>query len=412
LLEHALGDRATARLISSRPVHLVAAGKAAAPMAAAFLRLCPRGVLRGVVSGTHAPEPFPPELAWFQAGHPVPNMVSAAAGTAALEVARTLDPRHRLIVLLSGGASALLVRPADGVDLDDKQRVTRHLLAAGADIHALNAVRKHLSAVKGGALAAAARGPTVALAISDVIGDDFSVIGSGPTVADPSTFSDALGILDRFGGRDLFPEKAVAVLERGDRGEIPETPKPGDPRLAGSVARVIGSRLDALRGAADAAERLGYRVEVLIEPVVGEARAAGHHQVERMLSIARSRGGRACVLSAGETTVRVVGRGRGGRNQELALAAAGVLATTGPAALASLGTDGIDGPTDAAGALADQTTLERAGRLGIGSPDRYLDDNDSYRFFEALGDLIRTGPTDTNVGDLQVLLLDEEVAAR
>jgi glycerate-2-kinase len=264
-------------------------------------------------------------------------------------------------------------------------------------------VRKHLSAIKGGRLAAAA-GATVTLAISDVVApvaDDPCVIGSGPTVPDPTTFADALAALDRFALRGRVPPAVVALLERGAGGEVEETIKAGDARLARASFHVIGSRLDALAGARERAAALGYTVVEVPEPIVGEAREAGAWLARRAAAAGAPR---VCVLAAGETTVRVRGRGRGGRNQELALAAALEGPGTGGGwVLASAGTDGVDGPTDAAGAIVDPTTLARAAAAGL-DPRRFLENNDVYRFFEPLGDLIRTGPTGTNVGDVQVVL--------
>ena len=299
-----------------------------------------------------------------------------------------------------------MAMPADGISLEDKQRTSERLLKEGAEIHALNAVRKHLSAVKGGQLAAAAGGPVLTLAVSDVVGDELSAIGSGPSVPDETTFADALMALDRHGGRDHYPAAVVARLTAGASGVIPETPKAGDPRLARSVARVIGGARTAVDGARLAAESLGYVVHVIEEPVRGEARLASRGLLQAASRIARTRSGPVCILAAGEMTVRVAGTGRGGRNQECALAMARGLDTFGrAAAAASIGTDGVDGPTDAAGGVVDTTTLGRAEAAGIAPPESYLEDNNSYVFLNELGDLIRTVPTNTNVGDLQVILV-------
>jgi hydroxypyruvate reductase len=244
------------------------------------------------------------------------------------------------------------------------------------------------------------------LAVSDVTGDDLSLIGSGPTVPDPSTFHDALSLLARVGGIGAFPPAVVSRLQAGVRGDLPETPKPGDPRLARQVARVIGSRATAAAGAASMAASLGYRTVVRAEPVVGLAREAGPRFVADAASELGAVVAPTCVIATGETTVRVVGSGRGGRNQEVALSAAAHLSRLdAPAALLSGGTDGIDGPTDAAGAICDVTTTNRAMYAGLKAPDEYLADNDAYHFFEALGDLVITGPTGTNVGDIAILLV-------
>jgi hydroxypyruvate reductase len=291
------------------------------------------------------------------------------------------------------------------VTLEDKQAATRQLLRAGADIYALNTVRKHLSAIKGGWLAARASGPCRAFAISDVVGDDLSVIGSGPTVADASTFRDALDIVNRFGGESAYPAAIVKRLTDGAHGRVPETPKPDDAKLRRTETIVIGSRRDAMDGAAREAESRGYRVIRVDDAVVGEARTAGPSHLRAALAAGAGAARPACVVSSGETTVRVIGDGKGGRNQEFCLSSADVLeAAGGTSALASVGTDGIDGPTDAAGAIVDTTTIARA-RTARLQPRAFLERNDSYRFFEALGDLIHTGPTGTNVGDLQIILL-------
>ena len=241
--------------------------------------------------------------------------------------------------------------------------------------------------------------------ISDVVGDDLSVIASGPTVADASTFGDALDVLRRFGGLEAFPRAVVDRLRRGAAGHVTDTPKPGDARLGRATTTLIGSRREAMTGASSEAAARGYAVVRLDEAVVGEARTTAVDFVRGALAKAATVARPTCVVASGETTVRVLGHGKGGRNQEFALASARQLAETGTAvALASVGTDGIDGPTDAAGAVADQTTIERAAAAGL-VPDRFLSDNNAYAFFDALGDLIQTGPTGTNVGDLQIILI-------
>jgi glycerate-2-kinase len=295
--------------------------------------------------------------------------------------------------------------PAAGIALDDKKSTTDRLLRGGADIHALNTVRKHLSAIKGGWLAAKASSPPLTLAVSDVVGDDPSVIGSGPTVGDPSTFADALGVLRRFGDESSYPSAVTSYLRGGVRGERPETPKPADSRLAGAQTQVIGGRHDAMRGAALEAQARGYRTLSIEAPVVGEARTAARTHVQIVAAHAAAAERPLCVISSGETTVTVTGSGRGGRNQEFMLAAAELLPALGPMAAASAGTDGVDGPTDAAGAIVDTSTIDRGRTAGLGPPSAFLDTNNSYAFFEVLGDLIHTGPTGTNVGDLQIFLL-------
>jgi glycerate 2-kinase len=405
LLEAAF-DRFDARGFSSRRIHVLAIGKAAAHLAAAVDRQRPGAIEAGLAIGTHGAVDLPSAFTWLEASHPVPDGRSVAAAQRALRFARAVPAEAELLVLLSGGASSVMALPRAGVTLDDKQAVTRRLLMAGADIQALNTVRKHLSEVKGGQLAAAATARVLALVISDVVGDDLSVVGSGPTVDDPSTFADALDVIRRYGGAQAFPHAVISLLQAGLRGDVPDTPKPGDGRLAHATTRLIGSRATAAAGAAAAAEARGYRTIVLAEPVVDEAREAGPWFVREAARLAGAVREPTCVVATGETTVRVTGPGRGGRNQELVLSAVRPLAGLPvEAALLSGGTDGIDGPTDAAGAIADGTTLERSRRAGLGDPDDYLRDNDSYRFFDAVGDLVIIGPTATNVGDIQIVLV-------
>jgi glycerate 2-kinase len=405
LVLRALSDR-QAFALDDAPIHVLAAGKAAGPMITSCLQVLSRPARSALAIGIDTPVARPEGVEWRIGGHPVPTRASQRAGLRALERAGEVGPADTLIVLLSGGASALMAAPVHGVTLEDKRRTTSRLLGSGADITALNAVRKHLSRLKGGRLAAAVHGKTVCLAVSDVVGDDLSVIGSGPTVADPTSFGDALAVLDRHGGRRAFPDRAVAALEHGARGDLPETPKPGDTALARASTHLIGGARDAIEGARAEAIRRGYGVHVCDQPVVGEARDAASAHADRIRSLAEQASAPLCVLSSGETTVHVTGSGKGGRNQEFALALALSPVLSEICALTvSMGTDGIDGPTDAAGAVADWTTIARARAAGLHDPAGYLRRNDSYRFFEAVGDLVRTGPTGTNVGDVQVVLL-------
>jgi hydroxypyruvate reductase len=356
--------------------------------------------------GASRPEVLPQGTAWFQAGHPLPTDGSVQGARHALEIAGAAQAGDLVVILLSGGGSALMALPADGITLPDKQLTARLLMEHGADIYELNTVRKHLSAIKGGQLAAATPAAVLTLAVSDVVGDDLSVIASGPTFPDDSTFARALEVIARRGGETIYPRAVIERLHRGVQGRIPETPKSGDARLARAQAVVIGPQRGAIEGAARAAAERGYHVHVVAEPVTGEARVAAAAHVAGVAALLPSLTRPACVIGSGETTVTVTGGGKGGRNQEFAFAMARTLATLGERAVAaSIGTDGIDGPTDAAGAIVDAGTFARAGAAGIESPDDYLRDNNTYVFFDRLGDLIRTGPTSTNVGDLQVILI-------
>jgi hydroxypyruvate reductase len=338
----------------------------------------------------------------------LPDQGSVRGARRALEVAAAAGENDLVLLLLSGGGSALMALPAPGLSLESKQQTARTLMAAGADIYELNTVRKHLSGIKGGRLAAASRGHVMTLAVSDVVGDDLSVIASGPTVADASTFADALDVLSRRGGLDAYPPSVVAHLRRGAAGDVPETPKKGDERLARAAAYVIGPQRGALEGARRAAERLGYHVHAVPHPITGEARVSARDHLAAVVAALPSLPRPLCVISSGETTVTVAGKGKGGRNQEFALAMAASLDTIGSRVVAaSIGTDGIDGPTDAAGAIVDPTTLSRAQAAGLAPAHTYLGDNNAYEFFDRLGDLVRTGPTNTNVGDIQIILIGE-----
>ena len=409
MIDRAVRDPEVASRLKDRPLHIIAVGKAAPFMAASFAtyaRTAGHEIRDGIVIGTHLPPTvdLPPELEWIPSSHPLPDARSVVAGHRALDVARQTGSDDTLVVLLSGGASALMAVPAGDLTLEDKRTAVNALLKGGADITALNTIRKHLSAVKGGRLAAAATGPTVGLAISDVVGDDLSVIGSGPTVPDSSTYRDAWNYVKLFKVEAKLTPAAKGYLQAGLEGVIEETPNPGDPRLARAVTRVIGGRFNAMNGAADAARSLGYIPIMVDEPVVGDARTMGPAVLEMARALATGKKRPLAVIASGETTVKVVGKGKGGRNQEMALSAVDALGKEwGETAMASIGTDGIDGPTDAAGAFADATTLTRAKQHAL-NPDAYLADNNAYAFFETLNDLILTGPSTTNVGDIQVVL--------
>jgi glycerate 2-kinase len=412
LVRAALDDTSVAdALARGSASDVIAVGKAAGPMLTEFVQRARVNVRTAIGIGPGRPATLPAGATWYDAAHPVPDERSVAAARRALQVAQQSGDNDVLIVLLSGGASALMALPAEDLTLDDKQETVRRLLKGGATIHELNTSRKHLSAIKGGRLAAATRAAVVTLVISDVVGDDLSVIGSGPTMPDPSTFGDALRVLDARGGRASYPAAVVSHFERGARGEIDETPKPDDPRLQRSVARIIGGRMTAVAGAVEAARSHGYTVHTIDAPIVGEARRAAVLFAGEVRQTLARLTPPLCVVGSGETTVHVTGDGLGGRNQEFALAMLPLLPeliTAAPgefdAVFGSIGTDGIDGPTDAAGAIIDATTATRAATRAL-DPIGYLRNNDSYHFFSALGDLVHTGPTGTNVGDVQVALI-------
>jgi hydroxypyruvate reductase len=385
---------------------VLAAGKAAGAMTeaveAAYAGL-PSDRLAGVAVARRGYGRPTRVIAMIEAGHPIPDAAGLDAARRALELADGAGPDDRVLVLLSGGASANWIAPVDGVSLADKQAVTRALLRAGAPIGEINAVRKHLSRIKGGRLALRAHpAPVVTLAISDVPGDDPAVIGSGPTVPDPSTLADARAVVARY--RLSLPEAVTRALAEPAN----ETPKPGDPVFAAGVFKLIARPADALRAAEAAARAAGYRPVLLGDRVEGEARAVAAEHAALALKL-KAEGGRAAILSGGELTVTIRGQGRGGPNQEYALALA--LALEGAAGIAALAadTDGTDGgggaADDPAGAAVDPSTLTRATALGL-DPAAFLADNDSTGFFARLGDLVRTGPTCTNVNDFRAIVVD------
>ena len=403
----AMADADLAEVLASRPLHVVAAGKAASAMASAFAAVPHLSIRQAIAIGTHRHEAMPSSVEWMASSHPFPDGRSETAGERALAVARAVPSGEVLVVLLSGGASALMASPLDGLSLADKIAATRVMMNAGADIHALNTVRRHLSKVKGGRLAAACVGTTVTLAISDVVGDDLNAIGSGPGVSDPTTWLDAATAIDRFGGPE-HPDHVRALVRRGVSGGIPDTPKPGHPALGRARAAVIGSRLDAIAGAKAAAAARGYHAVVVADAIVGEARESGPAWLRQVEALTATVGRPVCVISGGETTVRVTGRGTGGRNLEFVLAIAERIAgLPGAVAAASIGTDGIGGTSGVAGGIVDSTTMARARQAGLEAPGYFLAANDSFAFFASLDDVIRLGRTDTNVGDLQVILIEQ-----
>ena len=384
-------------------------GKSAIPMARAAGECLGDLISGGLVIAPHGSQPAIPlkriEVAF--AGHPHPDSAGEAAGRRIMELARSCDERTLLLLLVSGGGSALLSVPAEGITLEEKRITAQLLMEAGADIHELNTVRKHLSAVKGGQLASLAfPARVISLLISDVPGDRLDVIASGPAVADPTTFNDARAVLERHSLTLRVPQAVRLRLEQGRAGTVAETPKPGDPLFARTGSVIAARNGDALSAAAAAARLLGLAVSIREEVVAGEAREAGKQLAQEALRVRSNlhAGQRACLLSGGETTVTVLGSGRGGRNQELALSFALEIAGSPGISLLSAGTDGIDGPTDAAGAMVDGETVSLARRSGLdplGNPAA----NNAYPLLDRCGALLRTGPSGTNVMDMQIILI-------
>ena len=387
-----------------RRIYVLGAGKAGASMAQAAERALGRRIAAGLINVKYGHTARLRRIELNECGHPVPDAAGAAGASRIAAMAESAQRDDLVLCLISGGGSALLPLPADGISLEEKQATTRELLACGANIHEINALRKHISRIKGGQLARLASPAAVeALLLSDVIGDNLDVIGSGPTAPDASTFADVHAILEKYGIRSRIPATVRDRIERGLRGDFPETPKPGDPLFARVRNTVIGSNRHALDAAAKAARAFGYRTLILSSEIQGETReiARMHAAIAREIAMnGRPVKPPACIVTGGETTVTLRGKGLGGRNQEFVLAAAIDIAGLDRVVVFSAGTDGTDGPTDAAGAIADGRTLSR-------KPDaaRYLEDNDSYHYFQPLGDLVITGPTNTNVMDVRLLLV-------
>ena len=391
-------------------VYVVGGGKAGAPMALALTEALGDRLAGGwinVKEGHLIDEPLPATLTLHEAGHPIPNEAGQEGALRILDLARQAGEHDLLFCLISGGGSALLPAPVEGITLADLQALTGAMLRCGATINEINAVRKHCSRLKGGQLARVAAPATViSLVLSDVVGNPLDVIASGPTVPDTTTFGDAYAVLDKFGIVDEVPQAIVDHLRAGMAGDVPDTPKPGDPLFDRVQNVIVGSNAIAARAAEAAAREMGWHTLVLSTYVEGEAReialvgaAIAKSLVSEGWPIPRP----ACVIAGGETTVTVRGTGKGGRNQEIALAAAIALDGWQGVTLFTLATDGTDGPTDAAGAVVDGQTVARARELGMSAAD-YLARNDSYSFFDRLDDLIRTGPTNTNVNDLLFVL--------
>ncbi len=392
-----------------RNIYVIGAGKASGAMAQGVERVLGKRIRGGLINvksadGAKRGRIELNQIELNQAGHPVPDHSGELGAARIAQIAAAADSDDLVICLISGGASALLPLPAEPIMLEQKQETTRLLLACGANIHEINCIRKHISQIKGGQLARLAYPAKVlTLILSDVIGDDLDVIGSGPTVPDRSTFEDARRIIHKYGIGHLLPRP---VRQRLD-GVEGETPKPGDRIFEHVQNLIVGSNRLAVDAAAREAKALGFRTLVLSTVLEGEARevARVHAAIAREIrSSGRPLKPPACLISGGETTVTIRGKGKGGRNQEFALAAAIDIAGLKDVLILSAGTDGSDGPTDAAGAITDGATLSRADAAGYEAAKR-LADNDSYNFFEALGDLIKTGPTGTNVADIQIVLV-------
>lgn len=396
-----------------RRIIVIGAGKASACMALALQEMLGERITGGTLATKAGHGELLERIEVIETGHPVPNRESHRAARAVMEHCRRADADTLVIGLISGGGSALLAAPLSGLELDDKRRVTELLLACGATIQEINCVRKHLSQVKGGRLSELIHpARSLNLILSDVTGDRLDTISSGLTAADPTTYADALMITDRYGVTAELPAAARRILTAGREGRIAETPKPGAAELGSAHNLLIGSNVTALCAARKEAEALGWPTLALSSQIVGEAREVAKVYLSIGADIARhgvAARAPCCVIGGGETTVTLRGDGRGGRNQEMALAFLTEVADHPQRRrlhFLAASTDGSDGPTDATGAFADPTVYNSARRLGLHF-HQYLQRNDSHTFFNRAEALLRTGPTRTNVGDLQILLATE-----
>ncbi len=389
-------------------VYVVGAGKASAAMAQAIEEILGDRIKGGVVNVKYDHTKPLNFISLNEAGHPVPDEAGLEGTQEIIRLLEKAGERDLVVCLISGGGSALLPYPTEGITLAEKRQLTQILLETGAAIHEINALRKHVSRIKGGQLARLAYPATlITLILSDVVGDDLDSIASGPTVPDRSTYADCLRILQKYSVRNKIPAAILEHFERGVQGRIEETPKEGDPAFIKTQNVIVASNTLALKAAKSKADALGYNSLILSSSIEGEARdvARDHAAIAKgILETGKPVSEPACVISGGETTVTIRGHGKGGRNQEFVLAAAIAIDGLENVVVMSGGTDGTDGPTDAAGAFADGTTIRRAKRRGLDA-QAFLRNNDSYCFFDPLDDLFKTGPTFTNVMDLRLILV-------
>ncbi len=389
-------------------IYAIGAGKAGASMALAVEAIVGDRITKGVINVKYGHVSQLKRVKLNEVGHPIPDERGVSGSEEIAGLLEQLGENDLVICLISGGGSALLPSPAEGISLEDKQKMTNLLLECGANINEINAIRKHISKLKGGGIARLAYPSTVvALILSDVVGDSLDVIASGPTVPDKSTFGDCMSILKKYDLLEKVPESIKARIQRGTKGEIDETPKAGNPIFEKTHNVIIGSNIIAVKAAERKARALRYNPLILSTFIEGETREVAKVHAAIAKEILKSNhpiSSPACIISGGETTVTIRGKGLGGRNQEFVLAAALDIRELEGVVVLSGGTDGTDGPTDAAGAIADADTLRRAQELGLDA-NAYLDDNDSYHFFGKLEDLLFTGPTNTNVMDLRLILV-------
>ncbi|MDH3975314.1 MAG: glycerate kinase [Deltaproteobacteria bacterium] len=389
-------------------LYVIAAGKGAYAMCKAAEEQLGDLITKGIAVTKYGHGGVLHKIKMLEASHPLPDDKGVAAGEKLIELLKDSREKTLLLCLISGGGSALLVAPSEGVSLEDKKKTTDLLLKAGAEIDELNCVRKHLSRLKGGRLAQLASPSTIiSFILSDVIGDHLDIIASGPTSADRSTFKDALAVIEKSKIKDYTPPSVLNFLTAGSIGLVEETPKPGSEVLDRVKNEIVGNNSIALEAAKEKALALGYKVELTTSALSGEASKVASQMAKEAVRRRKSQGPgeKLCLLSGGETTVKVKGNGKGGRNMELALVFADKIKGKKGITLLSAGTDGTDGPTDAAGAIVDGATVIDAEAKGLDASD-FLKNNDSYHFFSRSSGLFKTGPTGTNVMDIQVMIIE------
>lgn len=389
-------------------IYIIGAGKASAHMAAAIENILSEKITDGIINVKYAHTVALERIKLIEAGHPIPDENGRIGALQILHLVETATANDLIICLISGGGSALLPLPVSSITLSDKQETLRILLSCGAAIHEINTLRKHMSAIKGGRLAEKARPATlISLIISDVVGNPLDIIASGPTVPDPSTFNDCLDIIKKYFIQNRIPASVLTHIQNGADKMVPDTPKPESTAFEKVSNQIIASNKDALFAAKKTADSLGYHTLILSSRFQGDTRESAHMHTAVAKEI-RGTGNPApppaCILSGGETTVVLKGDGKGGRNQEFALTAAFDIAGEKQMVILSGGTDGTDGPTDAAGAVVDSGTIQKALTAGL-NPADFLKNNDAYHFFQKTGDLLMTGPTGTNVMDLRIVLV-------
>lgn len=398
-------DGISFKLKDFKNIYVVGAGKGVSLMAKAIEETVGDHLTSGVVVTKYGHAARLKKIREIEAGHPLPDMNGARGASEILKLARSAGKDDLVICLLTGGASALLPAPAQGINLTEKKKLTGLLIKSGASIDEINAVRKHISSIKGGRLLEAANpARLITLVISDVVGDSLSTIASGPTAPDTTAYSDAIEVLNKYGLIKKTPPSIISLLKKGERGDIKETPKPGARFFKKCDNLIISSNRSALGAASSKARALGFNTIILTSQLCGNTREAARFFISILKEIKKTGNPvrpPACLLMGGETTLKVAGKGVGGRNQEFALVSAIELSGTEGITVLSAGTDGTDGPTEAAGAFADSLTLRRAEAKGLWAK-QYLENNDSYSFFNASGGLFITGPTGTNVMDVVV----------